>query len=116
MKPPAHVDLTVGPMSQHFRTLAIPAALGMVFNTLYNMVDIYFAGRLATDAQAGLAIGFMVFFIYVAFGFGLGSGVSALVGGALGAKDKRGARRLVGQALSFAVVISVASTIVNLSL
>jgi Na+-driven multidrug efflux pump len=61
MKPAAQVDLTVGPMSEHFRRLAIPAALGMVFNTLYNMVDIYFAGRLATSSQAGLAIGFMVF-------------------------------------------------------
>ncbi len=106
MRPAAHVDLTVGPMSQHFRTLAIPAALGMVFNTLYNMVDIYFAGRLATDSQAGLSIGFMVFFVYVAFGFGLGSAVSALVGGALGARDKRSARRLAGQAISFAVLIS----------
>ena len=106
MKHPAQVDLTVGPMSQHFRTLAIPAALGMIFNTLYNMVDIYFAGLISTGAQAGLAIGFMVFFVYVAFGFGLGSAVSALAGGALGAKDKRNARRLAGQALTFSVLIS----------
>ncbi|MGI9390123.1 MAG: MATE family efflux transporter [Boseongicola sp.] len=101
-------------MSLHFRTLAIPAALGMVFHTLYNMVDIYFAGRLTTDAQAGLAIGFMVFFIYIAFGFGLGSAVSALVGGALGAKDKRRARRLVGQALLFPILISVALMVLGL--
>jgi len=107
MKRSAQIDLTVGPMSQHFRTLAVPAALGMVFNTLYNLVDIYFAGLLETESQAGLAIGFMVFFIYVAFGFGLGSAVSALVGGALGAKDKRSARRLTGQALSFAALISI---------
>jgi Na+-driven multidrug efflux pump len=64
MKRKAQVDLTVGPMSRHYRTLAIPAALGMVFSTLYNMVDIFYAGRLATQAQAGLAIGFMVFFIF----------------------------------------------------
>lgn len=106
MKHPAQVDLTVGPMSQHFRTLAIPAALGMVFNTAYNMVDIYFAGLLDTSAQAGLAIGFMVFFVYVALGYGLGSAVSALVGGAIGAKDKPGARSLAAQALSFAALIS----------
>jgi len=107
MKRKAQVDLTVGPMSQHYRTLAIPAALGMVFNTLYNMVDIYFAGRLATQAQAGLAIGFMVFFVYIAFGFGLGSAVSALIGGALGGRDKRRARRLAAQSLAFAAVISL---------
>lgn len=103
----AQVDLTDGPMSEHFRTLAIPAALGMVFSTLYNMVDIYFAGRIATQAQAGLAIGFMVFFIYIAFGFGLGAAVSSLVGNALGAKDKRRARRLAAQAIAFAALISV---------
>ena len=38
MKHPAQVDLTVGPMSQHFRTLAIPAALGMVWIVSPSMV------------------------------------------------------------------------------
>ena len=107
MKRKAQVDLTIGPMSRHYRTLAIPAALGMVFSTLYNMVDIFYAGRLATQAQAGLAIGFMVFFIYIAFGYGLGAAVSALVGNALGAKDRQGARRMATQALAFAAMISV---------
>ena len=36
-------DLTTGPLSQHFKTLAIPAAIGMVFTTLYNVVDVFFA-------------------------------------------------------------------------
>ena len=66
---PQSADLTQGPISQHFRNLGVPAAIGMVFNTLYNMVDIYFAGQLATSAQAGLAIGFMVFFIYFSIPF-----------------------------------------------
>lgn len=100
-------------MAQHFRTLAIPAALGMVFNTLYNVVDMYFAGRLDTSAQAGLSIGFGVFMVYIAFGFGLGSGVSALIGGALGAKDKARAQRLAGQALAFAALISVVLMIIG---
>ena len=41
-------DLTTGPMAQHFRNLAIPAAMGMLFSTLYNVVDVYFAGLLST--------------------------------------------------------------------
>ncbi len=116
MKRRAQIDLTEGPMLGHFRTLAIPAALGMIFNTLYNMVDIYFAGRLDTDAQAGLSIGFMVFFVYVAFGFGLGSGTSALVGGAIGAKNKAQARHLAAQAISFAVLLSAALMLLGLVL
>ena len=54
-------DLTKGPMALHFRTLAIPAAFGMLFSTLYNVVDVYYAGLLSTDAQAGLAIGYQAF-------------------------------------------------------
>ncbi len=110
------VDLTKGPMSSHFRTLAIPAALGMVFNTLYNMVDMFWAGRLSTDAVAGLSIGFMVLFVFIAFGFGLSSGVSALVGGALGEKAKERACTLAGQALSFSVVLSAVLMVLCLSL
>ena len=45
-------DLTVGPMALHFRRLAIPAALGMLFATLYNVVDVYFAGRLSTEGAS----------------------------------------------------------------
>ena len=106
MKPSRQIDPTTGHLSQHFRTLAIPAAIGMVFNTLYNMVDMYFAGRLATESQAGISIGFGIFFIYIAFGFGLSAAISALVGRALGAKNKRAARRLIGQGLIFALQLS----------
>ncbi|MCH1413087.1 MAG: MATE family efflux transporter, partial [Rhodobacteraceae bacterium] len=51
-------NLTNGPMARHFRALALPAAFGMLFATLYNIVDVYYAGLLSTDAQAGLAIGY----------------------------------------------------------
>ena len=96
-------DLTVGPISGHFRTLAIPAAMGMLFTTLYNVVDVYFAGQLSTEAQAGLAIGFQAFFIMMAVGFGTGSAMSALVGNARGRKDDALARKTAMQGISFAM-------------
>lgn len=100
-------DLTEGPISGHFRTLAVPAAMGMLFSTLYNVVDVYFAGQLSTEAQAGLAIGFQAFFILIAVGFGTGSAMSALVGNARGKKDDAMARRMAMQGLSFSVVASI---------
>lgn len=96
-------DLTEGPISGHFRTLAIPAAMGMLFTTLYNVVDVYFAGQISTQAQAGLAIGYQAFFIMMAVGFGTGSAMSALVGNARGKKDDDTARKTAMQGLSFAV-------------
>ena len=107
-------DLTTGPISGHFRTLAIPMAIGMVFTTLYNVVDTFYAGMLSTDAQAGLAVSFQVFFVMVAFGFGLNSAMSALVSNAKGAKDTSGTRKLAAQGLSFGVIVTVIFMVVAL--
>jgi putative MATE family efflux protein len=102
-------DLTTGPMSQHFRRLAIPAALGMLFATLYNVVDVYYAGRLSTDAQAGLAIGYQAFFILMALGFGLSSALSALVSNAKGSGDISQVQRYIAQGLTFAIILTLLS-------
>ena len=85
-------DLTKGSLSLHFRRLAIPAAIGLVFTTMHNVVDVFFAGLIGTDAQAGLAISFQAFFLFITFGFGLSSAMTALVGNALGAKKPDEAR------------------------
>lgn len=107
-------DLTKGPIPKHFWALAIPAAVGMLFNTLYNVVDVYFAGLVSTAAQAGLSLGFQVIAIALAFGVGLGAAMGALVGNALGAGDKRLARRLCAQGISFGVVGTVIIAVTGL--
>ena len=106
-------DLTVGSMAVHFRRLAIPAALGMLFATLYNVVDVYYAGRLSTDAQAGLAIGYQAFFVLMALGFGLSSALSALVSNAKGSGKTSQVRRYISQGLTFAIILTLLSMIIG---
>ena len=106
-------DLTVGSMAVHFRRLAIPAALGMLFATLYNVVDVYYAGKLSTDAQAGLAIGYQAFFILMALGFGLSSALSALVSNAKGSGETSQVRQYISQGLTFAIILTLLSMIVG---
>ncbi|WP_281858075.1 MATE family efflux transporter, partial [Litoreibacter halocynthiae] len=101
------IDLTEGSIASHFKTLAVPAALGMLFSTLYNVVDVYFAGQISTQAQAGLAIGFQAFFITMSVGFGLGSAMSALVGNARGKKDDDAARKIASQGIGFGSIAVV---------
>ncbi len=38
-------DLTIGSIYRHLIRLAIPASMGMFFNTLYNLSDNWFAGK-----------------------------------------------------------------------
>ena len=106
-------DLTTGPMALHFRTLAIPAAFGMLFTTLYNVVDVYYAGLLSTDAQAVLAIGYQAFFILMAVGFGLSSALSTLVSNAKGSGDAAEAQRYVVQGLAFGGVITASCMVIG---
>ena len=106
-------DLTTGPMALHFRTLAIPAAFGMLFTTLYNVVDVYYAGLLSTDAQAGLAIGYQAFFILMAVGFGLSSALSTLVSNAKGSGDAAEAQRYVVQGWAFGGVITASCMVIG---
>lgn len=101
-------DLTVGSINGHFRSLAIPAAIGMLFSTLYNIVDTFYAGFFGTQAQAGLAVGFQAFFVLVSVGFGLGAAMSALVGNAKGRKDVADARHLAAQGIGFGSIATLA--------
>jgi len=104
MKNRREYDLTEGPMSGHFWRLAVPAAMGMLFATLYNVVDVFYAGMLSTEAQAGLAIGFQAFFVFMAIGFGLSSAMSALVSNAKGAKNTDDARAIAAQGITYGVI------------
>ena len=100
-------DLTTGSLTQHFLRLAVPAAIGMVFSTLYNVVDVFFAGMIGTDAQAGLAISFQAFMVFISIGFGLSAALTALVGNTIGAKKIANASKIAAQGVSFAIIASI---------
>ena len=91
----------------HFRRLAVPAAIGMVFTTLYNVVDVFFAGLIGTAAQAGLAISFQAFFLFITFGFGLSAAMTALAGNAIGAGQREEARLIAARGIFFGIIISL---------
>lgn len=82
-------DLTRGSIYKHMIRIGIPAALGMVFNTLYNLTDNWFAGQISDVALSGLSIASIVFAIFLALGMGLQSGTSAMVAADLGSKNKK---------------------------
>ncbi len=83
----ASESLTTGPLSGHIRRIALPMSIGFFFNTMYNVVDSFYAGRISTEALAAMALSFPVFFIIIAISEGLARGATALIANAIGAKD-----------------------------
>lgn len=92
------MNLTADPIPRLVRDLAVPASVGFFFNTMFNVVDTWWAGRISTQAQAALSLSFPVFFILIATGSGLSQGATALIANALGAGDVARARRIAAQA------------------
>ena len=78
--------LTSEPIPSLLRKLAIPSSLGLIFNTLYNVVDTYYAGLLSTESLAALSSSSFLFFVIVGLGYGGSTALSALIGNALGRK------------------------------
>ena len=96
------------------RQIAIPASVGMFFNTMYNVVDTFWAGQLSPEALAALSLSLIPFIGLLAVGIGLGQGASALISNALGAGDDDQASRLMAQALSLAFVVSAVVVAIGL--
>jgi len=101
------LDITGGKISRNLITMAVPASVGFLFNTLYNVVDTYWGGRISTDALAALSLSFPVFLILLATGMGISSGTSALIANALGAGETDRAERYQAQGLSLAIFVAV---------
>lgn len=81
-------DLTKGSLMKHIKNIAIPASLGYLFNTMFNVVDTFYAGKISTEALAGLTVSFPIFFIIISLSVGLGRGTTALFSNALGEKKE----------------------------
>jgi putative MATE family efflux protein len=104
---PARLEFINTPIPLLIRQLAIPTSVGFFFNTMFNVVDTWYAGMISTLAQAGLAISFPVFFIILSVGMGIGTGTTALIANALGRHDEREARMYARQAITFGFLLSL---------
>jgi MATE family, multidrug efflux pump len=97
-------DLTQGPIARHIVHLALPIAIGMVFQTLYQLIDLYFVAQLGDAAIAGVGAAGNVQFIIIALTQMLGVGTMALIAQASGRRDRPDANLVFNQSLLIAVV------------
>ena len=100
-------DLTVGKITKLNRMIAIPAVVGTFFQTLYNIVDVKFAGMISPYALTGLSKVFPVYFVIIALSAGLSIGATALVSNYLGKKDFNKASLIFSQSIVVAIIGSI---------
>ncbi len=101
------MDLIHDPIPHLLRKIAIPASVGMFFNTMYYVVDNFYAGMLSSTALAGISLAAPIYFMGLAISIGVGQGTSALVGNALGSGRQQEAEQIAGRALSFSWICAL---------
>jgi len=93
--------------------MAAPLAAGMIFQTLYLMVDLYFVAALGDASVAGVGAAGTIFFIVMALSQVLGVSSVALISQAVGRKDKDEANLVFNQSLVLAACCSVITLVLG---
>ena len=109
------LNLTKDPIWYLLEKVTIPASVGSLFQTFYNLVDTWFAGKISAEAIGAIAKSFPIYFVIIAVGVGIGAATNASIGNLLGAKKTNQASLLVAQSIVFAIIISIIVTLFGLN-
>lgn len=107
-------EMNVGKLILEF---SIPAIIGMLVNTLYNIIDRIFIGHIegiGNLAMAGVGVTMPLMFIIMAFGMLIGIGTATKVSIKLGQHDKEAAEKHLGNAFTLIIIISIFLTVFGL--
>jgi len=104
---PVSRELLNEPIPRLVRSLALPASTGYFFNTMYNVVDTWYAGSISTAALAALGLSFPIFFVIIAIASGLSTGISAVLANLIGAARHEEAARFANQTIAATTALSL---------
>ena len=106
--------LAHAPIGRMMLKLAVPAVSAQVINMLYNIVDRVYIGHipvLGSDALTGVGVTFPILQLVSAFAAFAGQGGAPLASIRLGAGDRAGAERILGNALTMLLATSLVLTV-----
>lgn len=106
-------NLTEGSISRHLLVMAVPMAIGMVVQTMYYLVDLYFVARLGDTAIAGVSAAGNATFIILALAQMLTVGTVTMVSHAVGKKDREQANLVFNQSVVLAGLFALATLLVG---
>lgn len=100
-------DMTTGPIRGHLLRMMAFMLVGMVTQTLYALVDIYWVGHLGKQSVAAVSLASNLMFLVLAVSQTLAVGAVALVSQAFGAKDEPRVQYLFNQAQAQSIVAAL---------
>jgi putative MATE family efflux protein len=107
-------DFTTGSIRKAIFMLAIPMILEMCLESVFAVVDIFFVGKLGSNATATVGLTESVLTIIYSIAIGLSMAATAVVARRIGEKNPDGAARAGAQAIMVALTLSFFISIAGL--
>ena len=108
------MNFTKDPLPSLFKKIAIPAIIATLFQTLFNVVDTFFAGKISAEALSALAKSFPIYFILIAASVGVTVGGTSLIANSMGEKNKTNILNYFGQTIIYGIILSFIVTFIGL--
>ena len=83
------LNLLKDPIPSLIKKIALPASIGTLFQTLFNVVDTFFAGTISPEALSALAKSFPIYFTIIAASIGVTVAGTSLIGNSIGEKNEK---------------------------
>ncbi|MDA9725684.1 MATE family efflux transporter [Candidatus Pelagibacter sp.] len=98
------------------RKLAVPASVGTLFQTLYTIVDTFYAGKISPEALSALSKSFPIYFLIIATSIGVTVAGTSLIGSSIGEKNEKNVLSYFGNVIIYTIIISVLVSILGFAL
>ena len=95
-------------------TLALPVMATNLIQTIYNLVDTFFIGKLGTSQVASVQLSWPVNFLLLSLGAGLSIATTSMIAQHMGAGHPDKAKKVAGQVLLVNLLLSVGVAVVAL--
>ena len=109
------MNILIDDIKKLIKKLALPAMIGTLFQTLYNIVDTFFAGKISAEALSALSKSFPVYFIIIATSIGVTVAGTSLIGNSIGEKNEKNSLFYFSHIIYFGVLISIIITFIGLT-
>lgn len=96
--------------------LSLPIMVGNLLQTLYNLADAYFLGKLSKEALSAPSISFNIIFFLIVFGMGFAAAGTTLISQAKGKGDRERVDFYLGQTMILLMACGLATSIIGLGL
>ena len=109
-----NLNLTSSPIIKLLRQIAIPSMTGSLFQTLFNLVDTFYAGKISPAALAALAKAFPLYFLIISAGIGIVAGCNSLIANSLGSNNRVSASIYSYHSLIYAFLLAIFITTIGI--